>query len=150
MSFLHRKEIYHSDIKPANILFTAEENLKISDFGIAVGSQLQTKSSATSSHFKGDFHYMSPERLQGAERSAANDIWSVGATFVHMITGQPLNHLDATIPLLSMNIAQYKICINGDPLNNYIRDGQKFYFSARPGPLVLFSGPARPVIKFLF
>ena len=29
-----------------------------------------------------------------------------------------------------------------------IRDGQKFYFSARPGPLVLFSGPARPVIKF--
>ena len=28
------------------------------------------------------------------------------------------------------------------------RDGQKFYFSARPGPLVLFSGPARPVIKF--
>ena len=28
---------------------------------------------------------MSPERLNGAERSAANDIWSVGATLVHMI-----------------------------------------------------------------
>ena len=100
VSFLHRKEIYHSDIKPANILFTADDNLKISDFGIAVGSQLQTKSSATSSHFQGDFHYMSPERLQGADRSAANDIWSVGATFVHMITGQPLNHLDTITQLI--------------------------------------------------
>ena len=85
VSFLLRKEIYHSDIKPANILFSAQDELKISDFGIAVGSQLQTKSSATSSHFQGEFHYMSPERMQGADRSATNDIWSVGATFVHMI-----------------------------------------------------------------
>ena len=99
VSFLHRKKIYHSDIKPANILFTADDNLKISDFGIAVGSLLQTKSSATPYHFQGDFHYMSPERLKGAERRAANDIWSLGSTFVHMITGQPLNHLDATIPV---------------------------------------------------
>ena len=119
VSFLHRKEIYHSDIKPANILFTAEDNLKISDFGIAVGSQLQTKSSATSSHFQGDFHYMSPERLQGADRSAANDMWSVGATVVHMISGQPLNHLETATQLL-MNISQYKLCINGKPYNEYM------------------------------
>ena len=110
-SFLHRKEIYHSDIKPANILFTVGDNLKISDFGIAVGSQLETKSSATS-HFQGDFHYMSPERLQGADRSATNDIWSVGATLVHMISGQPLNHLE-TVTQLLINISQYKIFISG-------------------------------------
>ena len=118
-SFLHRREIYHSDIKPANILFTADNNLKISDFGIAVGSQLQT-TSATSSHFQGDLHYMSPERLQGAVRSAANDIWSVGATFVHMITGQPLNHHE-TITQLIYNISQYKVCINGNPYCEYLQ-----------------------------
>ena len=121
VSFLHRRKIYHSDIKPANILFNAEDELKISDFGIAVGSQLQTKSSATSSRFQGDFHYMSPERLQGADRSAANVIWSVGATFVHMISAQPLNHLDTTIPLLSMNIFQYKIFINGNSYSEYLK-----------------------------
>ena len=76
MSFLHRNKIYHSHISLQIFIFTANDNLKISDFGIAVESQLQTKSSATSSHFQGDFHYMSPECLQGADRSDANDIWS--------------------------------------------------------------------------
>ena len=90
--------------------------LKLSDFGIAVESQLQTKPSATSSHFEGDFHYMSPERLQGADGTAANDILSIGATVVHMISGQPLNHLE-TVTQLLMNISQYKICINGKPYN---------------------------------
>ena len=160
VSYLHRKQIYHSHIKPANILFTVDDKLKISDFGIAVESQVQTKSSATSSNFQGDFHYMSFERLQGADpsddiwsgeaiesqkqsdtdtaslfqgdfhymsterlngakRSATNDIWSVGATFVHMISGQPLNHLD-TITQLILNISKYKIFIKGNPLNNYL------------------------------
>lgn len=37
--FIHKRGIYHSDIKPANVLFTAEDNLKICDFGIAVGNE---------------------------------------------------------------------------------------------------------------
>ena len=120
LSFLHRKKIYHSDIEPANLLITSEDNLKISDFGIAVGSQLQTKSSATSSHFQGDFHYMSPERLNGADRSAANDIWSVGATFVHMISGESLNHRDSVTQLL-MNISQHKLFIKEKPFIDYLQ-----------------------------
>ena len=120
VSFIHRKGIYHSDIKPANILFNSEDNLKISDFGIAVGGQLATTASATSSHIQGDFRYLSPERLAGGERSAANDVWSVGATFVHMSTGQPLNARD-TITQLLINISQYKVWISGNkPLGEYL------------------------------
>ena len=63
---------------------------------------------------------MSPERLNGADRSAANDIWSVGATLVHIMSGQPLNHVD-TITQLRNNIFQYKIFIKGYPLNNYLQ-----------------------------
>ena len=77
-SFLHRREIFHSNIKPANILFTADDNLKISDFKKVVIDDIVS----------------SPKRLQGADRSAANDIWGFGATVVHMLSGQPLNYLD--------------------------------------------------------
>ena len=94
VDFLHQRNIFHIDIKPANILLTSEDNIKICDFGIAVGNEWQTESSATVSHMKGDYHYMSPERLNNASRSAANDVWSIGTTFAQMITGQPLNHTD--------------------------------------------------------
>ena len=120
VGFLHRREIYHSDIKPANILFNAEDNLKISDFGIAVGIESQTMSFATFSPIQYNFHYMSPERLNGADRSAANDILSVFATFVCMISGQPLNHLETFAQLIN-NISQYKICINGNPYSEYMQ-----------------------------
>ena len=63
---------------------------------------------------------MSPERLKGADRSAANDMWSVGATFVHMTSGQPLNHLE-TITQLINNISQYKISINGNSNSEYLQ-----------------------------
>ena len=61
---------------------------------------------------------MSPERLNNAPRSTANNtrIWSIGATYVlvQMIYGQQLNHLD-TFPQIVLNILvqQNKIFING-------------------------------------
>ena len=129
-----------SDIKPANILFTAKDKLKISDFGIAVGSQLQTKSSATSSHFQGDFHYM---------RSAANDIWRVVATFVHMISGQPLNHLE-TVTQLILNISQYKVCINGNPYTEYMQTLNDSDFKKKVISRTLCNEPNRANCQQLF
>ena len=38
IDFLHQRNIFHSDIKPANILLTSEDNIKICDFGIVVGN----------------------------------------------------------------------------------------------------------------
>ena len=114
MDFLHQRNIYHSDLKPANILFNKEDDLKICGFGISVGVDLQTESSATTSHTKGDFHFMSPEPLNNAPRNAANDIWSIGATLIEMISGQQINH-QGTFSQIVLNILQYKIFINEIP-----------------------------------
>ena len=62
---------------------------------------------------------MSPERLNGDSRSAENDIWSVGATFVTMISGHPLNY-NEEFPHLK--IAQYIILINSIPLEKYLNE----------------------------
>ena len=117
IEFLHKNKIYHSDIKPANILFTRNDDIKLCDFGIAV--HMHTESSATSSHVKGDRLYMSPERLNEDSRSAENDIWSVGATFATMISGHPLNNNDR---FGDYNIAHFIIFINSIPLETYLKE----------------------------
>ena len=53
LDFLHQRNIYHSDIKPANILFTEQDDIKICDFGIAV--ELQTESSVDIFSYKRHF-----------------------------------------------------------------------------------------------
>ena len=64
---------------------------------------------------------MSPERLLGAKRSPANDMWSVGATFVHMAYGNPLNNDDCNPETLKQNISQYNLFINEKPLREYLQ-----------------------------
>ena len=110
VEFLHQNNIFHSDIKPSNIMFTAENNIKLCDFGIAV--HLQTLVTNQSSKRAGDNFYMSPERINGEHRSVENDIWSVGATFIKMVTGEVLNSTDGPIkgPL---NISQYNLTYGG-------------------------------------
>ena len=63
---------------------------------------------------------MSPERLNSASGSAANDIWSLGATFVQMISGKTLNHMDIDTQFL-INVSQYKIFINEMPYNEFLK-----------------------------
>lgn len=87
VKFLHFNNIFHSDIKPANILFTNTDDIKICDFGIALHMHSESSVTTSTSNFKRDRLYMSPERLANDSRIAENDIWSVGATFVSMISG---------------------------------------------------------------
>lgn len=88
----------------------------ISEFAV----QLKTESSATGFHINGDYHYMSPERLKRAPRSVANDVWSIGATFAQMISGQPLNHEDTGTQFM-IKVSLYKIFINGKAADDFIK-----------------------------
>lgn len=77
LQFVHEKKIVHHDIKPDNILFTEDRNLKISDFGLA-------------NQVGGTTPYMSPEALNWDSRFANDvrvDIYALGVTLIEMITG---------------------------------------------------------------
>ena len=66
---------------------------------------------------------MSPERLkESSSRSIANDMWSIGATFAQMVTGQLLNHSEKdNLMQYMLNISQYKILIQGNRLIHYLQ-----------------------------
>ncbi|MBR2364751.1 MAG: serine/threonine protein kinase [Lentisphaeria bacterium] len=89
---LERAEKYgiiHHDIKPANIMLDLEGNVKIGDFGIAQRRFDQAASSGGSENLWGSPFYVSPEKARDGVESFPGDIYSLGATFYHLLTGVP-------------------------------------------------------------
>jgi serine/threonine protein kinase len=93
--------IVHRDIKPANLILVeaptgfATANgtpmVKITDFGLALlaGDREQTSRLTSAGTTLGTPTYMAPEQISSSEVDCRADIYSLGATAFHMLTGQP-------------------------------------------------------------
>jgi len=81
----HKAGFTHRDVKPANIMITDDEVVKILDFGIA--KKLQNDQPRENTAI-GSLPYMSPEQVRGEEVDHRSDIWALGVVLYEMLTGK--------------------------------------------------------------
>ncbi len=105
LQYAHRRAILHRDLKPHNLLLTAEGNLKVSDFGLLKhGAQPGTEPSQRSA-IVGTPNYMSPEQALGDVLDERSDLFSLGTTFFHLLSGR-LPFQKPTTAAVMVQIAQ--------------------------------------------
>ena len=80
------QKLIHHDIKPDNIMQCANERVKLADLGLA-GVQGEDGNDE-SDEVVGTPQYISPEQLTGVATDTRSDIYSLGATFYHFVTGR--------------------------------------------------------------
>ncbi|MBI4576904.1 MAG: protein kinase [Planctomycetes bacterium] len=96
--------VIHRDVKPSNLMLSREGVVKVTDFGLAKTAQAGDASITAAGTVLGTPHYMSPEQGRGDSVDHRSDIYSLGATFFHLLTGQPPFQADTPMGIVVRHV----------------------------------------------
>lgn len=85
----HRSGIIHRDVKPANVMISENDAVKVMDFGIARAVSDNSATQAATAGIVGTAQYFSPEQARGETVDARTDLYSTGVILYELLAGRP-------------------------------------------------------------
>lgn len=90
LAHAHARGLIHRDVKPKNIILTPQGVAKLTDLGLARALDDKAAAEAEAGRAYGTPYYISPEQIRGdVDIDFRADIYSLGATMYHLVTGRP-------------------------------------------------------------
>ena len=84
LEYAHKRGVTHLSLKPTNILFDFESNIRIAGFGI---SKTLASFSSANTETPGDQHYLSPEQIKGRRIDQRSDVYSLSCLLYESVAG---------------------------------------------------------------
>jgi eukaryotic-like serine/threonine-protein kinase len=107
LAHAHSRGLIHRDVKPKNIMLTPQGVAKLTDLGLARATDDKEAAESEAGKAYGTPYYISPEQIRGdIDIDYRADIYSLGATFYHLVTGRPPFEGDSPATVMHKHLKQ--------------------------------------------